>query len=217
MGAIKAPEGFLRATGAQHWGGNIWNYHLQLPPPYNTIALGGAKAIISHYPREWLKRGDDDKHLPGVPEYMETWPTDEVVGWPDAKAELEMPPEEGGVWTGIVAPTADVFPFIGPAPARNGHFIAAGFGGHGMPRILLSTAQITPMILDSLGIEWTAPALVKNYPPMPKPFTVTAKRVELLQDYDMKAEYDEEVQANEEAAKMDLCGVAGRLAWRKQA
>lgn len=217
VGAIKAPEGFIKNTGAQHWGGSIWNYHLQLPPPYNTIALGGAKAIISHYPREWLQLGDDDKHLPGVPEYMASWPTDEVVGWPYEKAELEIPAEEGGVWTGLVSPTADAFPFVGPAPAREGHFIAAGFGGHGMPRILLATAHITPMILDCLGVEWTAPALVKHYPPLPKPFVVTAKRVEMLQDYDMTAEYDAEVAANEEAAKMDLCGVAGRLPWNAQA
>lgn len=217
VGALKGPEGFIKNTGAQHWGGNIWNYHLQLPPPYNTIALGGAKAVISHYPREWLNRGDDNRHLPGVPEYMATWPAEEVVGWPDDKAELALPAEEGGVWLGVVSPTADAFPFVGPAPAREGHFIAAGFGGHGMPRILLSTAHLTPLVLDSLGIKWTTPALVTQYPPLPKPFVVTAKRVEMLQDYDMKAEYDEEVKANEAAAKKNFCGEARSCPWKLQA
>lgn len=27
--------------------------------------------------------------------------------------------------------TADSFPFVGPVPHREGHFIAAGFAGHG--------------------------------------------------------------------------------------
>lgn len=214
VSAIKAPEGFIKNTGAQHWDNNIWNYHLQLPAPYNTIALGGAKAVINHYPHEWLNRNDDNRHLPGVPEYMATWPTEEVVGWPAETAELALPAEEGGVWTGIVAPTADAFPFVGAAPAREGHFLAAGFGGHGMPRILLSTAHLTPLVLDSVGVRWTAPALVKQYPPLPKPFVVTAKRVELLQDFDIKAEYDEDVKNYEVSSKKNLLGDARNLSWK---
>lgn len=217
MGAIKAPEGFIKNTGAQHWEGEIWNYHLQLPAPYNAIVLGGAKSVIAHYPREWLQRGEDNKHLPGVPEYMETWPAHEVAGWPaDAgeKAELALPADQGGVWTGLVSPTADAFPFVGPAPSRDGHFIAAGFGGHGMPRILLSTAHLTPLVLDSLGVKWTAPSLVASYPPLPRPFLVTGKRVEALQDVDTKAEYEADLKDNEECAKKPYCNGPRNLHWK---
>lgn len=218
VGAIKAPEGFIRNTGAQHWDGEIWNYHLQLPAPYNAIALGGAKSVISHYARDWLKRGEDDKHLPGVPEYMETWPTTECVGWPlgGEKAELALPADQGGVWTGLVSPTADAFPFVGPAPSHEGQFIAAGFGGHGMPRILLATAHLAPIVLDSLGVTWTAPALVKDYPPIPEPFVVTGKRVDDLQSADMQADYEADIKEHEECAKLPYCNVPRCLHWKSK-
>lgn len=223
VGAIKAPEGFIKNTGAQHWDGEIWNYHLQLPAPYNAIALGGAKSVIAHYPRAWLGRGEDDRHLPGVPEYMETWPASEVVGWPSGgggggggadKAELALPADQGGVWTGLVSPTADGFPFVGPAPSRDGHFVAAGFGGHGMPRILLATAHLAPLVLDSLRVKWTAPALVASYPSLPRPFVVTGKRVEALQDADTKADFEADIKGHEECAKKSYCNGPRCLHWQ---
>ncbi|CAN8105203.1 unnamed protein product [Discula destructiva] len=216
VGAIKAPAGFLKPTGAQHFGGDIYNYHLQLPPPHNAIILGGAKSVLAHYPHDWLKRGDDDHHLPGVPEYLASWPTHEVVGWPEPAAELALPAHEGGVWTGVVAPTADGFPFVGAAPAREGHFLVAGFGGHGMPRILLATAQLTPAVLDCLGVKWSAPALVRAYPPLPKAFVATEKRVEMLRDFDVKAEYEEDVKEMQLSAQKACCTEARCLAWKTQ-
>ena len=59
-----------------------------------------------------------------------------------------------------------MFPFVGAVPNKEGHWMAAGFVGHGkqydlfnrqfvrltaagMPRILLSTANIIPGVLDS--------------------------------------------------------------------
>lgn len=218
LGALKAPEGFLQNTGAQHWGGDIWNYHLQLPPPYNTIVLGGAKAVITHYPREWLKRGEDDKHLPGVAKYVESWPTNDIVDWPAhmQKGELALPAKEGGVWTGITSPTADAFPFVGAAPDREGHFIAAGFGGHGMPRILLSTAHLTPLVLESLGLKYTAPELVKAYPALPRPFFVSGKRVEALQNVDMAAVYNADIASHEESAKLPFANEERALTWKNK-
>lgn len=221
MGALKAPEGFIKATGAQHWGGDIWNYHLQLPSPYNHIVLGGAKSVLTHYPRKWHKRNEDDLHLPGVPEYMSTWPETEVVGF-EGKTELALPADQGGIWTGIVSPSIDGFPFVGAAPCgpgpggadRAGQFIAAGFGGHGMPRILLSTAHLTPLVLDAVGVQWSAPALVKDYPPIPAPFVVTAERVAALQDVDAKAEYEADIKEFEEDAKRDYCNGPRSLHWK---
>ncbi|KAF3763924.1 DAO-domain-containing protein [Cryphonectria parasitica EP155] len=211
VGAIKAPEGFIKNTGAQHFDDEIWNYHLQLPPPFNALILGGAKPVIAQYPREWFKRGEDDKHLPGVPAYMKAWPKEEVVGWPSSdECELALPAKEGGVWTGVVSVTADAFPFIGPAPDRAGHFIAAGFGGHGMPRIFLATAYLTPLVLDSLGVKWTAPSLVAPYPPLPKPFVITAERVQALKGYDMMGDYEETIKSHEKSAEKPF-GIRGRL------
>jgi hypothetical protein len=54
-----------------------------------------------------------------------------------------------------------------------------------MPRILLSTANITSSILDSIGFSHSVPALAAPYPPLPKPFRVTKERVENLQGTDI--------------------------------
>jgi hypothetical protein len=97
-----------------------------------------------------------------------------------------------------------MFPFVGAVPNKEGHWMAAGFVGHGkqydlfnrqfvrltaacMPRILLSTANIIPGVLDSLGFEYRQPALVASYPRLPKPFVVTAERLERLQSTDLDA------------------------------
>lgn len=99
-----------------------------------------------------------------------------------------------------------MFPFIGAVANRVGHWIAAGFAGHGkihiavvrmcciltstgMPRILLSTEHIVPLVLKSLSFESSRPNLASKYPPLPKPFLVTPERVERLQstDVDVKA------------------------------
>lgn len=220
VGALKAPAGILKATGAQHWGGDIYNYHLQLPAPYNHIILGGAKSVLAHYPRLWLRQNDDDLHLPGVPEYMSTWPNEEVADWPSSfsspTTEFALPADQGGVWTGIVSPSVDGFPFVGAVPGsdRDGHFIAAGFGGHGMPRILLSTAHLAPLVLDTLKAEWSAPALVKAYPPIPAPFVVTAERVAALQGVDAAAMKEADIQEHLEDAKKDCCNGPRNLHWK---
>jgi hypothetical protein len=54
-----------------------------------------------------------------------------------------------------------------------------------MPRILLSTANITPSILESIGFSHSVPALAAPYPALPKPFRVTKERVEKLQGTDV--------------------------------
>lgn len=108
------------------------------------------------------------------------------------------------MWTGVTAPTADAFPFVGAVPAREGHFVAAGFGGHGMPRILLSTAHLAPLVLQGLKVEkFEAPALTSKYPSLPRPFVVTAKRLEALQLGSAKEElYAEGLASHKESAML---------------
>jgi hypothetical protein len=74
-----------------------------------------------------------------------------------------------------------------------------------MPRILLSTAHITPLILASLGVEYTPPTLVAPYPPLPKLFHVTKERVERLQTVDVAEKYESHVKADLESAKKPFC------------
>lgn len=95
--------------------------------------------------------------------------------------------------------------------------MAAGFNGHGMPRILLSTAHITPLILEELGVKWTAPDLVASYPPLPEPFVVTDERVKAFTEADAKKNYEASVSAHEASAVKPFCNEPRCLFWKKGA
>ncbi|WVQ86208.1 hypothetical protein IAT38_008376 [Cryptococcus sp. DSM 104549] len=190
ISSIKAPEGFIKHTGAQHWDSIVNNYHLQLPPPYNTIILGGAKRITVHKPEEFVNNDSEDRQFEGVPKFYAGWPANDVLGWEgEGLAELEKGDNEGGVWTGVMSSSIDAFPFVGPVPSKSGHYVAAGFTGHGMPRILGSTAHLIPTILSDLGIPHTIPHVAAMFPQLPEPFVVTEERVAKLQEMDVEAKF----------------------------
>lgn len=101
IAAIKAPEGFIKHTGAQHWDASVNNYHLQLPPPYNTIILGGGRQFTVHRPEACFPNDEEDKQISGIADFFQTWPASDVVGWQGAThAELCGDVDEGGCWTG---------------------------------------------------------------------------------------------------------------------
>lgn len=90
--------------------------------------------------------------------------------------------------------------------------------GKGMPRILLSTAHITPLILDYLGVKSTPPSLVAPYPPVPKPFQITKDRVERLRKVDAAAKHKERVKDDFESSKKSFCNTSrcrAQLSWAK--
>jgi hypothetical protein len=105
----------------------------------------------------------------------------------------------------VQSSSADGFPFVGSVPNRDGHYIAAGFAGHGMPRILLSATHIAPLVLESLGLDYNTPELVAAYPPLPKPFHATAERIESLQSTDVAAIAEQYKRGCEESAKKPFC------------
>jgi hypothetical protein len=74
-----------------------------------------------------------------------------------------------------------------------------------MPRILLSTAHIAPLVLDSLGFDSKPPSLVSEFPPLPKPFAATAERLEALQNVDLEAAKEDYVKACKESAAKPFC------------
>lgn len=95
----------------------------------------------------------------GVPEFYQSWPALDVVGWPGTNpAELGKYVNDGGCWTGggsfnafkqiqnhctdryaVESSSIDAFPFVGNVPNREGHFVAAGFSGHGISSFHLSS------------------------------------------------------------------------------
>ncbi|RDW68474.1 hypothetical protein BP5796_09131 [Coleophoma crateriformis] len=209
LAAIKAPEGFMKHTGAQHWDSVVNNYHIQIPAPYNTIVVGGARQVLVHDPRSYIRNDSEDKQFDGVPEFYQSWPASDIVGWKGKDpAELGKRVSEGGCWTGITASSIDTFPFVGAVPDHTGHFVAAGFSGHGMPRILLSAAHITPLILQFLKINFTPPALVAPYPLLPEPFHATAERIKKLKKLDATELFEKTVKADLESAQKSFCNDA---------
>ncbi|KPM37655.1 hypothetical protein AK830_g8887 [Neonectria ditissima] len=210
LAAVLAPEGFIKHTGAQHWDSVVNNYHLQLPPPHNTIIIGGARAVLVHSPDKCYLNDEEDKQFDGIPEFFQSWAPSNVVGWSGKNpADLWKGVNDGGCWTGVDSASIDGFPFVGAMPNRSGHFVAAGFSGHGMPRILLSTAHITPLILDALGCTYSLPSLVGPYPPLPKPFQATAERIDSLQKVDAAAIFEVDTKDALESAQKPFCNIVG--------
>jgi hypothetical protein len=108
---------------------------LQLPAPYNNIIIGGARSLLAHCPEKCYPNDEEDKQFEGVPEFFQSWPGSDVVAWPgNNPAELAKGVNEGGCWSGVDSMSVDGFPFVGALPKHDGHFIAAGFSGHGESR-----------------------------------------------------------------------------------
>lgn len=206
LAAIKAPEGFIRNTGAQHWDGVVNNYHLQLPAPHNVIIIGGAKPLTVHDPRSFVANDAEDVQFAKVPEFYRSWAPRDVVGFA-GEGEFGLPADEGGVWSGVYSTSIDSFPFVGPVPAHEGHYIAAGFAGHGMPRILGSTAHLVPLLLDGLGIASSAPSTAKIFPPLPTPFLATAERIADLRSRSVQAHQQMSIDEALKSAKKPFCAV----------
>lgn len=64
--------------------------------------------------------------------------------------------------------SSDFLPHIGEVPDAPGQFIVAGFSGHGMPQILLSSKAIAAMVRDNVSFEDTG---------LPGVFKTTKERI----------------------------------------
>jgi hypothetical protein len=117
LASIKAPEGFIKHTGAQHWDHvvNVYlpsslkpffnrisqNYHIQLPPPYNAIIVGGGKSLLVHDPHSYILNDSEDQQFVGIPEFYQSWPAADIIDWPgEIPTKLNRCVNEGGCWSG---------------------------------------------------------------------------------------------------------------------
>lgn len=69
----------------------------------------------------------------------------------------------------VMGYSSDFMPHIGAVPNKPGQFIIAGFSGHGMPEILLSSKGVGAMVRDGVSFEQTG---------LPYMFKTTAERLE---------------------------------------
>jgi hypothetical protein len=81
-----------------------------------------------------------------------------------------------------------------------------------MPRVLGSAVHITPLVLESLGVEYSQPLIAASFPPLPQPFRTTAERIERLQDTNINALTEEYKQSCEKSARKPFCNTARVMA-----
>lgn len=85
-----------------------------------------------------------------------------------------------------------------------------GLISKGMPRILLASAHIAPLVLDAIGFEHTQPRLAAPYPALPEPFRVTGDRIDKLRAENKWEETVKSFNAKCEASATKPCCDAGR-------
>lgn len=75
-----------------------------------------------------------------------------------------------------------------------------------MPRILGSTAHLTPIVLSELGIQYQTPTTANIFPPLPEPFFATPERMEKLQTVNALAKFQEEIDEGLLSSKKPFAG-----------
>lgn len=107
---------------------------------YNTTAVNAGLC-------EWkdiLNVEDDSAVLPSFDSWLRNYCRTAFEGW-----GAEGPGEGAArVWSGVLAGSADLIPLIGAVRGKPGLWVAAGFHGHGMARILTCTRGLAGQIKD---------------------------------------------------------------------
>ncbi|KXH26197.1 FAD dependent oxidoreductase [Colletotrichum nymphaeae SA-01] len=120
-----------------------------IPRADGSIVVGGARQMFWHKRGEWFDNVQDDELVKGASPYFDGCMQRHFRGWEESGATTER------VWTGIMGYSSDFMPHLGGVPGKPGQFIIAGFSGHGMPEILLSSKGVAAMIRDGASFEST--------------------------------------------------------------
>ncbi|KAK2756351.1 FAD dependent oxidoreductase superfamily protein [Colletotrichum kahawae] len=120
-----------------------------IPRADGSIVVGGARQMFWHRRAEWFDNVRDDELVPRAAAYFDGYMQRLFRGWEDSGAEVDR------VWTGIMGYSSDFMQHLGAVPGRPGQFIIAGFSGHGMPEILLSSKGVAAMVRDGIAFAET--------------------------------------------------------------
>jgi glycine/D-amino acid oxidase-like deaminating enzyme len=139
----------LSSTYVLRLGNGAGDYLIQRPD--GSIIVGGGRPNFQHNPSSWLSNVDDSTLIPKTASYFDTYMQDNFAGWENSGAYVD------SIWTGIMGYNSDENPSVGEVPGRKGVFIAAGFEGHGMPVVYLTSKGIAEMVgkgkkFDEVGI-----------------------------------------------------------------
>jgi len=124
--------------------------------------LGERGVLFFEDRKHWYNVVDDGSLIGPAEKYFDGYMQRHFKGWEDSGAYTDK------VWTGIMGYTSDSLPHLGGVPGKEGQFIAAGFNGHGMPLIFLSTKGIAKMVR---GVPYEEAEL-------PRTFKTTKERLE---------------------------------------
>lgn len=109
---------------------------------------------------------DDSVVLPSFANWLGNYCRTAYEGW-----GTEGPGEgTARVWSGVLAASADLIPLIGAVRSKPGLWVAAGFHGHGMARILTCTQGLAMQMKDGRWDER-----------LPRVFDTTPERLERAQ------------------------------------
>ncbi|OOF99653.1 hypothetical protein ASPCADRAFT_203418 [Aspergillus carbonarius ITEM 5010] len=143
---------------------NAWNYDYLIPRPDGSIVVGGGKSTFFHQDRDsWYNNIDDSRTVEAAARYFDNYMQRHFHGWENTGAYTDR------VWSGIMGYSTDSLPHVGHVPNKPGQVIVAGFTGHGMPQVFLSTRGIAQLIVDGISYEETG---------LPRLFKTTTERLQ---------------------------------------
>ncbi|VUC29997.1 unnamed protein product [Clonostachys rosea] len=112
-----------------------------------SIIVGGAKPYVAEKKENWYNVVDDGKIVEPARQYFDGYMQRNFRGWEKTGAHTDR------VWSGVQGYTTDLASHVGQVPGKKGQYIIAGFNGHGMPEILLTSKAIASMVKDDKTYE----------------------------------------------------------------
>ncbi|KAI4595679.1 hypothetical protein KJ359_006668 [Pestalotiopsis sp. 9143b] len=119
-----------------------------------SIVVGGAKPYVSVRKELWYNVVDDSKIVEPARQHFDGYMQRNFRGWEETGAHVDK------IWSGVQGYTTDLASHIGEVPGKPGQFIIAGFNGHGMPEILLTSKAVASMVKDGKTYEETGLPIV---------------------------------------------------------
>ncbi|KAH8169238.1 FAD dependent oxidoreductase domain-containing protein [Sarocladium implicatum] len=133
-----------------------------IPRADGSIVVGGARQRFWHNRERWFGNIRDDELVDEAVSYFDGYMQRHFRGWEASGAKTT------NIWTGIMGYSSDFMPHLGAVPDKPGQYIIAGFSGHGMPEILLSSRGVASMVRDNKTFEQTG---------LPRMFKTSKERV----------------------------------------
>ena len=118
-----------------------------IPRADGSIIVGGARQRFWHNKDRWFDNVRDDELVEEAVSYFDGYMQRHFRGWEGSQAKVT------DVWTGVMGYSSDFVPHIGEVPEKPGQFVIAGFSGHGMPEILLSSRAVAALVRNGTPIE----------------------------------------------------------------